>query len=118
LLAIGGSVELAAGSVDEKHPLNQDLDLAREGLETGRRMVRQLLDVARAEETKAEYVDINEFLSRSTKFFSSMVSRDVALEVVAEPAIGGVMIAPGQLTQVLMNLVLNARDAMSKRGII
>jgi len=118
LLAIGGSVELAAGSVDENHPLNQDLDLAREGLETGRRMVRQLLDVARAEETKAEYVDINEFLSRSTKFLSSMVSREVALEVVAEPAIGGVMIAPGQLTQVLMNLVINARDAMSKRGII
>jgi signal transduction histidine kinase len=47
-----------------------------------------------------------------------MVSREVALEIVAEPAIGGVMIAPGQLTQVLMNLVINARDAMANRGTI
>jgi two-component system, cell cycle sensor histidine kinase and response regulator CckA len=118
LMVVGGSVELAAGRVEPDHPVNQELDLAREGLETGRRLVRQLLDVARAEETKAEYVDINDFLSRSTKFLSSMVSRDVALEVSAEPAIGGVMIAPGQLTQVLMNLVANARDAMPNRGII
>ena len=118
LMAIGGSVELAAYSVPAEHPANQEFELAREGLETGRRLVRQLLDVARAEETKAEYVDVNEFLSRSAKLLSSMVSREVALEVVAEPAIGGVMIPPGQLTQVLMNLVINARDAMANRGTI
>jgi signal transduction histidine kinase len=118
LMAVGSSVELAAYSVPEDHPANQEFELAREGLETGRRLVRQLLDVARAEETKAEYVDINEFLPRSAKLLSTMVSREVALEVVAEPAIGGVMIAPGQLTQVLMNLVINARDAMANRGTI
>jgi signal transduction histidine kinase len=118
LMAVGGSVELAADRFPPDDPVNQDLDLARDGLETGRRLVRQLLDVARAEETKAEYVDINDFLARSTKFFSSMVSREVRLEVMAEPGIGGVMIAPGQLTQVLMNLVVNARDAMPNCGII
>lgn len=118
LMAVGGSVELVGDRFEADHPVNQDLDLAREGLETGRRLVRQLLDVARAEETKAEYVDINDFLARSTKFFSSMVSREVRLEVVAEPAIGGVMIAPGQLTQVLMNLVVNARDATPTHGTI
>jgi signal transduction histidine kinase len=117
LMVVGGSIELAAGCVATDHPVHQDLELARDGLETGRRLVRQLLDVARAEETKPEYVDINDFLSRSTKFLSGMVPRDVRLEVVAEPGIGGVMIAPGQLTQVLMNLVANARDA-TKRGVI
>jgi signal transduction histidine kinase len=118
LMAVGGSVELASGAVSADHPANRDLDLAREGLEMGRRLVRQLLDVARAEETKAEYVDINDFLAQSTKFLSSMASREVALEIRAEPGIGGVMIAPGQLTQVLMNLVVNARDAMPERGVI
>jgi signal transduction histidine kinase len=118
LMAVSGSVELAGDRFGPDEPVNQDLDLARDGLEMGQRLVRQLLDVARAEETKAEYVDINDFLSRNTKFLSSMVSREVRLEVVAEPDIGGVMIAPGQLTQVLMNLVVNARDATPNRGII
>ena len=118
LMAVGGSVELAAGTVPPDHPVNQELDFARDGLETGQRLVRQLFDVARAEETKAEYVDINDFLSQSSKLLSTMVPREVALDVVAEPALGGVMIPPGQLTQVLMNLVINARDAMATPGII
>ena len=118
LMAVGGRVEFAADCVQAGEPPNEELELAKEGLEAGRRLVRQLLDVARAEETKAEYVDINDFLSRSTKLLSSMVSREVVLEVVVEPAIGGVMIAPGQLTQVLMNLVINARDAMAGGGTI
>ena len=116
LQAVGGSVELAASTVPAQHEANQELDLAREGLETGRRLVRQLLDVARAEQTKVEYVDVHDFLSQSTKLLSSLVSRTTPLELVIEPQIGGVMIAPGQLTQVLMNLVINARDAMPDGG--
>jgi two-component system cell cycle sensor histidine kinase/response regulator CckA len=81
-------------------------------------MVRQLLDVARAEEPKAEYVDVNAFLSANSKLLSTMVSRETSLELVVEPQLGGVLIAPGQLTQVLMNLVINARDAMPNGGTI
>lgn len=116
LQAVGSSVELAGSTVPAQHEANRELDLAREGLETGRRLVRQLLDVARAEQTKVEYVDVEEFLSQSTKLLSSLVSRETPLELVIEPQIGGVRIAPGQLTQVLMNLVINARDAMPNGG--
>jgi signal transduction histidine kinase len=118
LMAVGGSVELAADTVPAGHPASADLQVAKSGLETGRRLVRQLLDVARAEETKAQRVDLNEFLSGSTKLLASMVSKGMALEVEVEPEIGGVMIPPGQLTQVLMNLVINARDAMANGGTI
>jgi signal transduction histidine kinase len=118
LMAVGGSVELAADTVEADHPASQDLETAKEAVEAGRRLVRQLLDVARAEETRAEYVDINDFLTDSSKLLSSMVSRGVALEFAVQPQIGGVLIAPGQLTQVLMNLVINARDAMPNGGTI
>jgi hypothetical protein len=55
------------------------LEAAKEAVEAGRRLVRQLLDVTRAEETRAEYVDINDFLSYSTSSFRAW-SPGVALE--------------------------------------
>jgi signal transduction histidine kinase len=118
LMAVGGRLDLATESVPPDHVAAEDLLAAKEGLDTGRRLVRQVLDAARAEETKAEFVDVAAFLAHSTKFLSSMISPDVTLEIDVEPDIGGVMIARGQLTQVLMNLVINASDAMPHGGTI
>jgi signal transduction histidine kinase len=118
LMAVGSNVELAAQTVAPGHPAQEDLEYARDALETGRRLVQQLLDVARAEATKAEYVDVSEFLSRSTKLLSSMLATGTKLRVAVEPGVGGVMIARGELTQVLMNLVINAHEAMPNGGTI
>jgi signal transduction histidine kinase len=118
LMAVGGRLDMAAEAVPADHAASEDLQSAKEGLETGRRLVRQVLDAARAEETKAEFVDVAAFLSDSTKFLCSMISPEVTLEIDAEPDVGGVMIARGQLTQVLMNLVINASDAMPHGGTI
>jgi signal transduction histidine kinase len=118
LMAVGGRLDLATESVPPDHVAAEDLMAAKEGLDTGRRLVRQVLDAARAEETKAEFVDVAAFLSHSTKFLSSMISPEVTLEFDVEPDVGGVMIARGQLTQVLMNLVINASDAMPHGGTI
>jgi len=118
LMAVGGSVELATEAAPAGHPVRADLEAASEAVETGRRFVRQLLDVARAEETRTEHVDINRFLAESTKLLSTMTAKGIRLDVQVEPDVGAVVIAPGQLTQVLMNLVINAREAMPNGGTV
>lgn len=118
LAAVGGGIELAADAIGPSHPATADLRTAREGVQAGRHFVRQLLDVARSQQTKSEYIDINQFLSDSTKFLSSLLGRNTKLELRVEAAAGGIVIAPGQLTQVLMNLIVNARDAIPEGGVI
>lgn len=119
LQVVGTNVALATDVDHDGRPLNEELAAAFDGIEAGRRLVNQLLDVARAKERVAEYVDINAFLAQSAKLLSSMVaSKSTRLEVHSEPALGGVMMDPGQLTQVLMNLVINARDAMPGGGTV
>jgi two-component system cell cycle sensor histidine kinase/response regulator CckA len=119
LQVVGTNVAMATEVGPDGRPLSDDLAAASEGLEAGRRLVSQLLDVARAKEPIAEYIDVNNFLAQSVKLLNSMVgARATRLEVHGEPALGGVMMDPGQLTQVLMNLVINARDAMPEGGMV
>jgi signal transduction histidine kinase len=119
LQVVGNNLALAGDVGPDGRPINEDLAAASEGLEAGRRLVDQLLDVARAKERVAEYVDVNAFLAQSAKLLNSMVVANATrLEVHSEPALGGVMMDPGQLTQVLMNLVINARDAMPEGGTV
>lgn len=116
LTAIGGSVELAADSLDEKDPIRSDLKTAEDGVHRGRQLVHQLLDVARSRETEAERIDVGQFLSESAKLLEGVLSKGIRLELAVEPDVGQVRISPGQLTQVLINLVVNARDAMREGG--
>lgn len=118
LQVVGANVALATDTGPDGRPMSDELAAASEGLEAGRRLVNQLLDVARAKERVAEYVDVNAFLAQSAKLLNSMVSKGTRVEVQSEPALGGVMMDPGQLTQVLMNLVINARDAMPEGGTV
>ncbi len=118
LTAVGGSVDFAAEQISVDHPAAEDLQAAQQGLDAGRRLVHQMLDVARAQETEVERVDVNSFFSDSAKFLSSIVFSATRLEMRVEPELGGVMIARGQLTQVLMNLVINACEAMPEGGTV
>ncbi len=117
LMVVGGNVQLAQERTRKGLAAADELESAEEGIEAGRRLVRQLLDVARAKEAEPELLDLNEFLSHSTKLLGNLCQQS-KLEVVAEPALGGVRISHAELLQVLMNLVVNARDAMPEGGTI
>jgi signal transduction histidine kinase len=116
LTAIQGGIDLAALSIGSDDPASADLDVAREGVSAGQDVVRQLLDLAQSHESEPEKVDVAEFLSDSKRLLSMVVPSGIQLELDVKPRTGCVSMSRGRLTQVLMNLVVNACDAMPDGG--
>jgi signal transduction histidine kinase len=115
---ISGCLSLIELDLGLRGPLADHLRSGREALKTGKRMVHQLLDLAREEATPREHIEVSDFLSSNAKLLLRMVSPDKNFELRVEPEVGGVTMSRGELAQVLMNLVVNADHAMPTGGTV
>lgn len=81
-------------------------------------LTRQLLAFSRKQVTDPKVVEINAIVHETRKMLRRMVGEDIVLTTSLVPEIGRVRVDPGYLVQVLMNLAVNARDAMPRGGIL
>jgi two-component system cell cycle sensor histidine kinase/response regulator CckA len=79
-------------------------------------LVRQLLAFSRKQILEPRMIDLNQVVGGIEKMLRRLLGEDVQLEVVLAEKIGTVLADPGQFEQVLMNLAVNARDAMPRGG--
>jgi two-component system cell cycle sensor histidine kinase/response regulator CckA len=79
-------------------------------------LTRQLLTFSRKQLTETKKVDLNAAVREIEKLVRRVIGEDIKLTLRLEPDLGSVQINPGQLDQVLMNLVVNAREAMPSGG--
>lgn len=79
-------------------------------------MTRQLLAFSRQQMYHPVVLDINHVISDAEHMLHMLVTEDIAIETTLAPTLGHVRADPGQVTQALMNLVVNARDAMPAGG--
>jgi PAS domain S-box-containing protein len=79
-------------------------------------MTRQLLAFSRKQVTEPVVLDLNTAIADTRKMLRRMVGDDVVIATSLEPELAHVRIDPGHLVQVLMNLAVNARDAMAQGG--
>jgi two-component system, cell cycle sensor histidine kinase and response regulator CckA len=84
--------------------------------ERGATLTRQLLMFSRKQVLQPKVLDLNAMVADSEKMLKRLVGEDVDLVAVLDPALGRVKADLGQVEQVLMNLVVNARDAMPEGG--
>jgi len=105
---------LSAGVVPEPHAA--DLREIHGAAGRAANLTRALLAFSRQQVLEPAVVDLNDVVHGMDKMLRRVIGEDIELRWTADPALGRVRVDPGQIEQVLMNLAVNARDAMPAGG--
>lgn len=116
LVAISGYAEFLMNTLPAGAPARGDLAEIRLETERGAALTRQLLTLSRKQELQAQLVDVNKVADEADKMLRRIIGANMHLEkkLGAGPAL--INADPTQISQVIMNLVINARDAMPDGG--
>jgi PAS domain S-box-containing protein len=116
LTSILGNVSFALQDLEPGHPLREPLDDAAQAARSAANLTQQLLAFSRRQMVNPRVVAVNEVVARVEKMLRRLIGEDVVLQTLLHPDAGHVRIDPGQLEQVLVNLSVNARQAMPAGG--
>ena len=108
--------ELIMSHPAERNKVVEDAEVIRATVEEGVALARQLLAAGRKTETKFDLADINYVLQRTTKSLTPMFPATIAIAADLDPRVPMIMIDAGLIYQAILNLCLNARDAMPEGG--
>ena len=118
LTAISGHCDLLLLRHDRADPEFADLVQIHQNANRAAALVGQLLAFSRKQTLKPERIDLQEVLSDLTHLLNRLVGERVSLRLIHAPDLGPIRADKRQLEQVVMNLVVNARDAMPEGGTI
>jgi two-component system cell cycle sensor histidine kinase/response regulator CckA len=116
LTVIGSNADLGAELAREGHVTPEEFAEIRAAVDRAAALTRQLLAFSRRQVLAPSPVSINEVVLDAERMLRRVIGEDVTLETRLDEHAGNVVADRGQLEQVLMNLVVNARDAMPNGG--
>jgi len=116
LTAILGSTQLLLHSTPPGDPRREDAEEIRHAGLRAAELTRQLLAFSRRQVLAPKVLDLNAVVANVDRMLRRLLGEDVELVTSLQPAAGAVNADPGQLEQVLLNLAVNARDAMPGGG--
>jgi PAS domain S-box-containing protein len=107
---------LALESLSEADPLRAEIEAIQRAAEHAASLTRQLLAFGRRQILSPEVVDINQVVRDATGMLGRLLGEDIRVKAVLEPQLWPVRVDRTQLQQVIVNLAVNARDAMPRGG--
>ncbi len=116
LTSIKGNVELARMQMTPCDPVEQHLAEVVKAADSAAALTRQLLAFSRRQIIEPRVLNLNDLVENLRKMLVRIIGEDVELQLALERKLGAVRVDPGQFEQVLVNLAVNARDAMPDGG--
>ena len=116
LTIIGGYSALSFLELKEEDPLKGNLRAVQKATERAANLTRQLLAFSRRQPMEMKVLDLNATLRDMDKMLRRVIGEDIKLVTHLAEDLGRTKTDPGQIEQVIMNLVVNARDAMPEGG--
>jgi nitrogen-specific signal transduction histidine kinase/CheY-like chemotaxis protein len=110
--------ELAAGHDADFEAAGRDVKQIQRAAERATALTHQLLSFARREVVQPQVLNVNDVVTEVRQLLDRTIGEDVVLHIDLTPDPGSVMADPGQIEQVLINLAVNARDAMIGGGVL
>jgi PAS domain S-box-containing protein len=118
ITVIGASADLALEGMSEAHPVRETVLEIKHAADRARALTRQLLTFGRRDVARPRVVDVNHVVREADRMLRRLIGDRHQLRATLEPSEPLVFMDPGQLEQLLVNLVVNARDAMPDGGTI
>jgi len=118
LTTILGYGELSLMKLAADDPQREQIEAIYEAGKKASTLTRQLLAFSRKQVLEMRVVHLNSLLDNLAKMLNRMIGDDIEMAMHLDPSVGNIMADPGQIEQVVMNIVINARDAMPEGGTI
>jgi CheY-like chemotaxis protein len=116
LAVISGYSDLLLDNLDPSDQNRTKLEQIKQAANSAAALTRQLLMFSRQQIIQPVTLDINQIVSNTGKMLRRLIKENIELDVILEPNLDLVSADPGQIEQVILNLVVNARDALPKGG--
>ncbi len=116
LMTIKGCAEILLRQLEPDDKRREEVLEIQKAAERATSLTRQLLAFARKQVLQPQVVNLNDIVTNMNKILQRLIGEDIQLATILEPQLWPVRVDPGQMEQVIMNLALNARDAMPRGG--
>jgi PAS domain S-box-containing protein len=118
LTVITGYSTLALQKIGSEHAAAKDIEQVINAGERATTLIRQLLAFGRRQILDPQPINVNIFIASIHKILCRLIGENISLTTELSMDIGLVLADPSQVEQIIMNLVINARDAMERGGVI
>lgn len=116
LTAINGYSDLSLRQIAADDPVRRNIEEIKKAGELAAMLANQLLAFSRSQILQPEVIVISDIINDTSNMLKRVIGEDIELVTILKDTVGRTKVDPGQLSQIVMNLAVNARDAMPNGG--